>query len=485
MNDFVCRGLESCNQDVSSSAGEGLHFDDLCKDVRLFDVTLKDNADHGIELAGALGGELQIWNLTAGGNANGTVHLACNTVTIFNGTLDATPFASISQWGKGTILKSGGVTGAQAVKLYYGTLDSDSSVRHTAAGVSWKFSPTNSGVVLRKKLASIAVFSGNDTTIGVYARRSDTGISGRLLLPGKQLSGITGDVSDDITVNADLWEQLAVNFTPARPGSSTSGSKPGAGRPTACMSMTCRRGGLTWRPSMKPRDSISSAPAPGLLRQLGVAWDVFLLLPRSGQRRGLLVRGHRGEGEAPPAASGALGRIYPPFPPSASTRPSPPSACSRCELQDQEVGPLGRSAWRLHPGSSPIRLPGGWHQHLEYVYPWQKYLLCLCYEDDDTPVWVKYDPIADTCEGPFPGPGKAWSIYSYFYGESCYYGYWGNQYFLGRPGGAMGYGNPSFWGWDPGCNFWTCDFDLPFGGEGSPITYPSSTIGTPTDLRSR
>ena len=77
MNDFVCKGLESCNQDVSSSAGEGLHFDDFCKDVRLFDVTLKDNADHGIELAGALGGDLQIWNLVASGNANGTVHLAC------------------------------------------------------------------------------------------------------------------------------------------------------------------------------------------------------------------------------------------------------------------------------------------------------------------------------------------------------------------------------------------------------------------------
>ena len=190
MNDFVCKGLESCNQDASASAGEGLHFDDFCKDVRLFDVTLKDNADHGIEMAGALGGELQIWNLVASGNANGTVHLASNTVTIFNGTLDATPFASISQWGRGTILKSGGVADTHSVKLYYGTLDSDSSVRHTAAGVSWKFSPTNSGVVLRKKLASIAVLSGNDTTIGVYARRSDTGISGRLLLPGKQLSGI-------------------------------------------------------------------------------------------------------------------------------------------------------------------------------------------------------------------------------------------------------------------------------------------------------
>lgn len=132
------------------------------------------------------------------------------------------------------------------------------------------------------------------------------------------------------------------------------------------------------------------------------------------------------------------------------------------------------------PGLKSYQTPGGAGINTSsYVYPWQQYLLCLCYEDDDTPVWVKYDPIADTLEGPFPGPGKAWSIYSYFYGESCYYGYWGNQYFLGRPGGAMGYGNPSFWGWDEGCNFWACDFDLPFGGEGSPITYPSSTIGTP------
>ena len=218
MNDFVCRGLESCNQDVSASAGEGLHFDDFCRDVRLFDVTLKDNADHGIEMAGALGGDVQIWNLTASGNANGTVHLASNTVTIMNGTLDATPFASVSQWGKGTLLKSGGVADTHAVRLYYGTLDADGSVRHTAAGVSWKFSPTNSGVVLRKKLASIAVLSGNLTTIGVYARRSDTGISGRLLVPGKQLAGIATDVTGDITVNADLWEQLTVTFTTSETG---------------------------------------------------------------------------------------------------------------------------------------------------------------------------------------------------------------------------------------------------------------------------
>ena len=110
------------------------------------------------------------------------------------------------------------------------------------------------------------------------------------------------------------------------------------------------------------------------------------------------------------------------------------------------------------PGLKNYMTPGqGGINTKSYAYPWQDRILCLCYTADDVPVYVLYDPVTDSAEGPFEGDGQAWSFHSYFYGDSCYYGYWGKDYFMGRPGGAMGYGSPHWRTWDASYNFWSCD----------------------------
>ena len=112
------------------------------------------------------------------------------------------------------------------------------------------------------------------------------------------------------------------------------------------------------------------------------------------------------------------------------------------------------------PGLKNYITPGqGGINTKSYAYPWQDRILCLCYTADDVPVYVLYDPVTDSAEGPFEGDGQAWSFHSYFYGDSCYYGYWGKDYFMGTPGGAMGYGNPHWRTWDASYNFWSCDWE--------------------------
>ena len=66
--------------------------------------------------------------------------------------------------------------------------------------------------------AKIYLAASVTRTISVWARRTNTGISGTLRLRAYQLAGITSDQTDSISVAADTWEQLSVTVTPTVAG---------------------------------------------------------------------------------------------------------------------------------------------------------------------------------------------------------------------------------------------------------------------------
>ena len=103
---------------------------------------------------------------------------------------------------------------------YYdgGRIDSEATVRHTASGISWKLSPSS---VTRNAMRPLALPVGRflvtadvETTITLWMRRTNTGLTARLLLRGGQVAGVTNDVSTDMTAAADTWEQVSITFTP-------------------------------------------------------------------------------------------------------------------------------------------------------------------------------------------------------------------------------------------------------------------------------
>ena len=67
-------------------------------------------------------------------------------------------------------------------------------------------------------LAKIAVAASTLVTVTCWFRRSNTGITGKLVCRGGQIAGINADVSASMTAAADTWEQLTITFTPTAAG---------------------------------------------------------------------------------------------------------------------------------------------------------------------------------------------------------------------------------------------------------------------------
>jgi len=101
-------------------------------------------------------------------------------------------------------------------------IQSTTSVRHTASGIAWQLSPTStnraSNYPLNLVIAKIAVAANGQVTVKAWFRRTNTGITGRLICKGKQIAGVNSDVYADMTAAADTWEQLQIQFTPTEAG---------------------------------------------------------------------------------------------------------------------------------------------------------------------------------------------------------------------------------------------------------------------------
>ena len=104
-----------------------------------------------------------------------------------------------------------------------GTIRSATDQRHTASDISWKFAPTGTTRVssfepMSLPVARVACAASAQVTIKLWFRRSNTGLSMRLRVPGGQVPGVANDVTTNMSAAADTWEELTVQFTPTEAG---------------------------------------------------------------------------------------------------------------------------------------------------------------------------------------------------------------------------------------------------------------------------
>jgi len=103
-----------------------------------------------------------------------------------------------------------------------GQINSTASVRHTASGIAWQLSPTSTNrsatYPLDTLVTAIAVAANALVTVNLWMRRTNTGITGKLICRGGQLAGVAADVVDTMTAAADTWEQRTITFTPTEAG---------------------------------------------------------------------------------------------------------------------------------------------------------------------------------------------------------------------------------------------------------------------------
>ena len=94
--------------------------------------------------------------------------------------------------------------------------------RHTASGISWKIQPTSTNhtsarpVIL--SLAKVACAANSLVTIKAWMRRTNTGLTMRLVCKGGQIAGVASDVVSAMTAAANTWEELTITFTPTEVG---------------------------------------------------------------------------------------------------------------------------------------------------------------------------------------------------------------------------------------------------------------------------
>jgi hypothetical protein len=114
-----------------------------------------------------------------------------------------------------------------------GNIESETTIRHTASGTAWRLDPniaTSTSLLTGLRFTfpgpydydgfPVEVVAGLPVTIRVWVRKSADygGSQPRLKLIGGQMSGISSDVIDTMSVGAEIWEELEVTATPLTSG---------------------------------------------------------------------------------------------------------------------------------------------------------------------------------------------------------------------------------------------------------------------------
>lgn len=102
-------------------------------------------------------------------------------------------------------------------------ITTDASTVHSSSPKSWKMSPlsstyktSNNPVTL--KICRVNLKDSVQRTISVWVRRDDTNLTVKLVVRGKQLNGISSDVTDTASGSANTWERLSVDVTATEDG---------------------------------------------------------------------------------------------------------------------------------------------------------------------------------------------------------------------------------------------------------------------------
>lgn len=114
------------------------------------------------------------------------------------------------------------VAGSYKIFMNGAVISSAVDQRYTPSGYSWKIQITSSArdsswpIVFY--LAEAAVSANALVTVKLQMRRSNTGLTMRLVCKGGQIAGVNSDVVSAMTASADTWSEQTITFTPTEAG---------------------------------------------------------------------------------------------------------------------------------------------------------------------------------------------------------------------------------------------------------------------------
>jgi hypothetical protein len=193
---------------------------------------IKDNASYGVAVSGSGSslGDHMVVGATMSGNTTADISGCSNGQAI---VARGCTLSSATPLEIGSILPSrynisadhGGTVGVSLVRGGLSpsdTIQTETTVRHTASGVAWKISPATASYIetypFVLPVAKVACTGNKLVTVKAWMRRTNTALTGKLVCRAYQLNGITSDVTSSITAVADTWEEVTISFTPTQAG---------------------------------------------------------------------------------------------------------------------------------------------------------------------------------------------------------------------------------------------------------------------------
>ena len=167
-----------------------------------------------------------IKSLSTSGNSTGGVYNNTGVNYLFNAKIqEATEVAGFLNFANSRIFSQNHDQIADNHWIFTdgGTIHSQTAVRHTASGIAWQLSPTStnrsSNYPLDLSVAKVAVEANKAVSIKAWMRRSNTELTMRLIVKGKQIAGVDNDIYADLTADANIWQEVSLSsFTPTEKG---------------------------------------------------------------------------------------------------------------------------------------------------------------------------------------------------------------------------------------------------------------------------
>lgn len=192
------------------------------RDVFLSLPSLRNNDGYGLQLSTDGDGTLAI-DVVTSGNGSGGVISRNGTNYLRNASIGESTEVSVADVGAMLYSqKHDTTTDNHQIFTDIGRIASETSVRHTASGLAWRLSPTSSSAIsaypLTLPVAKVACAASAAVTVKQWFRRSNTGLTMRLVCEGGQIGGVAAEVASSMTAAADTWEELTITFTPNEAG---------------------------------------------------------------------------------------------------------------------------------------------------------------------------------------------------------------------------------------------------------------------------
>jgi hypothetical protein len=187
---------------LANNSGSGLEVERV-SNVQIKDMTFVDNGQDSISAANFYQ-DIYLKNclLLDATEVTGTLAFAANG-TVYSQDHDQT-------------------VGNHKIFIPGGLISSATDERKTASGISWKIQPTSADrtadIPIVLSLAKVACAANSLVTIKAWMRRTNTGLTMRLVCKGGQIAGVASDVVDSMTAAADTWAEQTITFTPTEVG---------------------------------------------------------------------------------------------------------------------------------------------------------------------------------------------------------------------------------------------------------------------------